>query len=161
MSARWSALGSAAACSGDMYAGVPIDVPTCVSVEPSFRGRARRADRLRDAEVGHRRGTAGEQDVVRLDVAVHDAALVRVRRAPSATSRRMPTASAIGSGPRASRRAQRLAFDERHRVVRQAAHLARGEHRHDVRMLESGGELDLALEALDVDAGAEFRSARP
>ena len=38
----------------------------------------RRADGFRDAEVGDDRGAAGEQHVVRLDVAVHDAALVRV-----------------------------------------------------------------------------------
>ena len=38
----------------------------------------RRAERLGDAEVGDRGRAAGEQDVVRLDVAMHDAALVRV-----------------------------------------------------------------------------------
>ena len=40
MSARWSVAGSAAACSGDMYAGVPIDVPICVSVPPGASARA-------------------------------------------------------------------------------------------------------------------------
>ena len=62
-----------------MYAGVPIDVPICVSVAPARRVGARRADRLRDAEVGDDRGAAGQQHVVRLDVAMDDAALVRVR----------------------------------------------------------------------------------
>ena len=59
---------------------MPIDVPTCVSVPRVARilRRARRRERLRDAEVGDHGGAAGEQDVVRLDVAVHDAALVRV-----------------------------------------------------------------------------------
>jgi hypothetical protein len=33
-SARWSVLESPTACSGDMYAGVPIDVPIDVSVPP-------------------------------------------------------------------------------------------------------------------------------
>src|SRR5436305_1166207 len=43
MSARWSTSGSPAACSGEMYAGVPIDVPICVSVAPP--------DSVRDAEM--------------------------------------------------------------------------------------------------------------
>ena len=62
-----------------MYAGVPIDVPSCVSVAPcASLSRARALMRLRDAEVGDDRGAAGEQHVVRLDVAMDDAALVRV-----------------------------------------------------------------------------------
>ena len=60
-----------------MYAGVPSDVPSCVSVDSALR-RARRADRFRDAEIRHRRRAAGEQHVVGLDVAVHDAVFVRV-----------------------------------------------------------------------------------
>ena len=60
-----------------MYAGVPIDVPTCVSVAAADAG-PRGADRFRDAEVGDDRRAAGEQHVVGLDVAMHDAALVRV-----------------------------------------------------------------------------------
>ncbi len=40
MSARWSIFASPAACSGAMYAGVPIEVPTCVSVAPPTPVRA-------------------------------------------------------------------------------------------------------------------------
>jgi hypothetical protein len=75
---------SALTCSGAMYAGVPSAVPTVVSapvpaaVALCRRGRvARRGQRLGHAEVGHHRRPAGEQDVVGLDVAVHDAAPVR------------------------------------------------------------------------------------
>ena len=39
-SARWSTAGSAATCSGAMYAGVPNDVPNCVSVAPVTWPRA-------------------------------------------------------------------------------------------------------------------------
>ena len=55
-----------------MYAGVPVIVPCCVifSLAP--------VDRARDAEVRHHGVPAGEENVLRLDVAVHDAALVRV-----------------------------------------------------------------------------------
>ena len=62
-----------------MYAGVPIDVPICVSVALRT-SRARGADGFRDPEVGDDRRAAREQHVVGLDVAMHDAALVRVRQ---------------------------------------------------------------------------------
>jgi hypothetical protein len=44
--------------------------------------------------------------------------------------------------------AQGAAVDERHRVVEQPAGLAGGQERHDVRVLQRGGELDLAPEAV-------------
>ena len=44
-----------------------------------------------------------------------------------------------------------------HGVKREAVRLAGREHGHDVRMLELGGELDLAAEAVHADAGGEFR----
>ena len=128
-------LGSPAACSGAMYAGVPIDVPICVSVAPGAG--------VRDALIAlampksvTTADAAGEQHVVGLDVAVHDAALVRVGERLRDVAQDARSTSAIGSGPRAEPRAQRLALDERHRVVRQAVDLAGREHRHDVRMLE-------------------------
>ncbi len=62
-----------------MYAGVPIDVPSCVSVACAPLSVRDAAQRFRDAEVGDDRGAAGQQHVVRLDVAMDDAALVRVR----------------------------------------------------------------------------------
>ena len=45
--------------------------------------------------------------------------------------------------------AQRLTLDERHRKIRQAVRITRREQRHDVRMLQSRGKHDFALEALD------------
>ena len=77
-------IGSPAACSGAMYAGVPIDVPTMrdraapISLRQRTPRFARRRERLGDAEVGDRCRPRREQDVVRLDVAVDDAAPVRV-----------------------------------------------------------------------------------
>src|SRR5262245_4517923 len=52
--------------------------------------------------------------------------------------------------------AERLAVDERHRVPEQVAVLTRGEQRDDVRMLELRGDLDLATEALAVDARGQL-----
>jgi len=53
--------------------------------------------------------------------------------------------------------AQRFPLHQRHRVVEQIAGLAGGMQRHDVRVLQRRGELDLAPEALDVHAGGHFR----
>jgi len=142
-----------------MYAGVPIDVPTSVIVPriwPRRLGRfARRRDRFRDAEVGHGRRAAGEQDVVRLDVAVDDAAAVRVdERARDV----LENAHRFAHRERSAReaRAQRLAFDERHDEERETVGLSRAQHRHDVRMLQRRREHDLALEAVHGDRGGEL-----
>ena len=46
-------------------------------------------------------------------------------------------------------RAERLTTHEGHREIRQAADLAGGEEWHDVRMLQLGGERDLAAKTVD------------
>jgi hypothetical protein len=51
---------------------------------------------------------------------------------------------------------ERLPGDERHDEVGKALGFAGGKERHDVRMLELGGKLDLAAEPLDVDGGGEL-----
>jgi hypothetical protein len=112
-------------------------------------------ERLRNAEVGHHRGAAAQQDVVRLDVPMHDAALVGVRkRARHVAEDRQH----LGHGQWAARKpsAQTLAVDERHRVVRHAAGIAGVQHGNDVRLLQRRRELDLALEALGADALEEI-----
>jgi hypothetical protein len=52
--------------------------------------------------------------------------------------------------------AERFAFDERHREVRQAGDLSSREERDDVRVLEARGEQDLLLEALGAHTGGEI-----
>ncbi len=72
MSVRASIVRSPIACSGLMYCGVPRLSPVCVM---------RAAGLLhgeRDAEVGHQRMTALQQNVLGLDVAVNHALRVRV-----------------------------------------------------------------------------------
>ncbi len=123
---------------------MPTAVPSCVSVAPvGHRGRGR--DGLGDAEVRDHRGVPGEQHVVRLDVAVHDAVLVRVRERARDVAQ---DAHRLGDRqrPAAQPRAQALALDERHRVVGQPVEVAGREHRDDVRLLERRGDADLALE---------------
>ena len=103
-------------------------------------------DGLGDAEIGDDRGVAGEQDVVRLDVAVHDAVVVGVGERARDVAQ---DAHDLGDGqrPAGQPRAQAFALDERHGVVGETVDHAGREDRHDVRLLERGGDPDFALEA--------------
>ena len=95
--------------------------------------------RARDPEIGHQRAAAGEQDVLRLDIAVYDAPGMGVAdgggnvagNLERVVERKLLLARQASS--------QRLAFHERHRVVRKgsAAQLdgAGVEQRQDVRVL--------------------------
>ena len=95
-----SVAGLPAATSGARYAGEPVTMP----------GRRDRSSHGRgDAEVGQLGGAVGgDQDVGRLDVAVHDAGRVRARRVP-----RPPGASSL----RRRRREAAVLVDERRRSV--------------------------------------------
>jgi hypothetical protein len=105
-------------------------------------------DRARDAEVGEHGVAAGEEDVLGLDVAMDHAALVRVRQraghlAPD------PHRGLHGQPVvRAEPLAQRVALHVRHHVEELVVGLPRIVDREDVRVLQAGGELDLAHEAL-------------
>ncbi|CAA9305477.1 MAG: hypothetical protein AVDCRST_MAG11-1129, partial [uncultured Gemmatimonadaceae bacterium] len=123
-------------------------------------GRARpalggRRERLRHAEVGDHRVPAREEHVLRLEVPVHHALGVRVGQRVGQLAQE-PHGVRDGQRPVARQpRPEGLALDEGHRVERQAVHLARGVDRHDVRVLQAGGEPDLALEALGREPGGE------
>ncbi len=124
-----------------------------VSVIRAPLGLARRE---RDAEVGHQRRAVVQQDVLRLDVAVHHPVPVRVVQ----RARHL-----VGDPDRVGHRqlllagepvAQRLALDERHDVEQVAVGLARVEQRQDVRVLQVGRELDLGQEPLGADHRREL-----
>ena len=112
-----------------------------------------RRQRPGDAEVGHQRvAVLREQHVLRLDVAVDDAVLVGVLQR-SAASRGDPERvvhrqlrARAGAG-----RAATLALDEGHGEPELAGRVAGVVHGEDVRVLEAGGGLDLALEALGAE----------
>ena len=96
-----------------------------------------------------------KQHVVGLDVPVHDAVPVGVAQRVGHVAK---DAGGLGHGQLAvapEPRAQRLALHERHGVVEQLAGLAGGEERDDVGMLERGGQVDLAAEAVEAQAGGE------
>src|SRR4051812_30872355 len=86
---------------------------------------------------------------------MHDAALVRIREGHRDITQDV---RAIGDGYlRAGLQqfAQRATFDERHGEERHAVRLAGGDDRDDVRVLQSGDELDLAMEAVEAHAAAD------
>jgi hypothetical protein len=138
-------VGSPAPCSGAMYAGVPIDVPICVSVAPG-------ADDVRAALI------AFAIPEIRDDRGALDSSTLSGLMSRWTTPCRCAYASAfdvaqhaddLGGAQRSAREpgAQRFAVDEGHRIERQPLDVAGREDRNDVRLLQRGGRLDLALEA--------------
>ena len=118
--------------------------------------RERGRQRLRDAEVGDEGVRSQREDVAGLDVAVDHPALVRVGERLHHV---VEDADHVAHRQRALALhacAERLALDEGHGVVQQLLVLAGREERHDVRMLELRGELDLAPEPVDVHPRGEI-----
>jgi len=118
------------------------------------RGRGIR-HRLRYTEISNERDAAGQQHVLGLYVAMHDAVVVRIRQRARDLSRQPHR---LGDRQLAARQplAQRLAFDERHRVVRQPVRLTSRQQRDDVRMLKAGGQRDLTLEPRERHVRGQF-----
>ena len=114
------------------------------------------AHRLGDPEVGHQRVLPGEEHVVRLDVAVHHALRVRegerVRYLDQDPDRIVDRQLAPAVEPGA----ERLAGHVGHDVVEESAGLAGVVQRQDVRVLQHGGKLDLAQEALGAERGGQL-----
>ena len=80
-----------------MYAGVPSAMPAVVRL----CGRVASLTALATPKSVTSGVPAGEHHVLGLDVAVHDAARVRVRQGVGDVARGCLTASGIGSSPRA------------------------------------------------------------
>ena len=117
----------------------------------------RRADSLCHAEVRHHRVLLRHEDVLGLDVPMDDALPMRVRQRRRHFAKQMHRV--LHGYLLATRQtgAQRLPFDEGHREVRKPARLACRQQWDDVRVLQSRGEADLALEALDRHARGHVR----
>ena len=93
---------------------------------------------------------------MRLDVAMDDAALVRIgERACDVLEDR----HSLAHGERALRcqtRPERFALDVRHDEERQTSRFAGAQHSDDVRMLKAGGQKDLAVESADRDGRCQM-----
>ncbi len=114
------------------------------------------AQRLGHAEVGQLRVAGHEEHVLRLDVAMHDAAAVRVgERIGDLAQQPQPLVDrqlAVARQPGA----QRASLDVRHHVVQQRAGGAGVEQAQDVGMLQARRDLDLAGEAFGAQRGGDL-----
>ena len=119
--------------------------------------RTKLGERARDPEVRHHRSPGGEQDVLRLDVPMDDAALMRVHERDRDIVRDLDRIVHRQLAFPVEPRAQRFALDARHDEVGDALNLAGVEQWHDVRMIELRLERDLSHEPFDSEPADEFR----
>src|SRR5689334_15566802 len=96
-----------------------------------------------------------EQYVLWLDVAMHDAMLVRALECKGDIAQDRNRARER-YGALLDPVAQRHAVDERHRIERETGGLSRGEHGDDAWVLQPRGNLDLALEPFTGDVRREL-----
>ena len=84
-----------------------------------------------------------------------DAALVRVRERHRHVAENVGAIGDRDLRPGLEQLAQRSAFDERHREERHTVRFAGGDDGNDVRILQLGDELDLAMKAVEADAARQ------
>ena len=134
-----------------MYAGVPTTKPV-----PVIRRSVAAAVAEGDAEIGDDRLTLEQQDVLGLDVAMHDAARVgvieRLGHVARDRERRIDGKRSFAIQPLA----QRLAAHEGHDIEEMPRRIARIEQRQDVRMAELRRDLDLAKKSLGADGARQL-----
>ena len=138
-------------------------VARCAHRQSDLRDRAcgvttsRLLDHARDAEVRQDRVAVLQEDVLGLEVSMHDAEGVRERERVDDFTQ---DANHFVDGQCAVQHeslAQRFARDERCDVEQQPVARACGEHGKDVRVLELGSDKHLALEALRACFARQFR----
>ncbi len=117
-------------------------------------GRCRQ--RLSHAEVCHDREIVSQHHVVWLDVAVHYAVFVRVRKSSSNFLQNEHRFVDRQLSLACQSRAKRLALDVGHREEGSAGDVAGGKKWYDVWMLQLGGELYLPAEPLSAHIGGDF-----
>ena len=118
-------------------------------------GRRRIGNGLGDAEIGHDGGAGGEQHVIGLDVAMHDALGVGVCQGGGHVAEEPHR---LGNGQLAiagNPGAERFPFDVGHGEVWQPQRFTDGMDRHDVGMLQLGEQEDFAAEAVATHARGE------
>jgi hypothetical protein len=99
---------------------------------------------------------AGQEDVFRLDVPMHDIVAVRIAQRIGHFARDQQCFIQGQLLLPLQPVPQRLNFDEWHRVVHEAAHLPRVEQGQDVWVVEAGGDADFAKEPVGAQRGGGF-----
>ncbi len=110
-----------------------------------------------DTEVRDQRVPFAEQDVAGLDVAMDDALTVGVVKSLGHLGGDRHCLVDRELNLRFEPLPKGLALDVRHDVVEKAGRLAGVEQGQDVRMVQAGGDLDLAQEALRTEGGRQLR----
>ena len=119
--------------------------------------RRRRGNGLGDPEIGDDGFAVVHHHVLRFDVAMDDLLAVRVVERRRDGPRDLHGVFYRKAVLSLEALPQRLAFDERHDVVQQIVGAAGIVHRHDVRVLQPAGDLDLAQESLRAQALGQVR----
>ena len=130
------------------------DAQRCARRRAGHRGRG---ERFRDSEIRHECVLASEEDVLRLNVAMHHPMLVCVRESAGDVAKHAHDVGQRKLAHAGQPCAQRLAVDERHGVVGETVGLPGGQQRHDVRVLQPSRHGDLPPKALDGDGVRELR----
>ena len=114
------------------------------------------AEGLGDPEVGDDRVAIGEQYVVRLDVAMHDAFTVRERQGIGDVAQDACTVFDGHCGIAVDARPQRFPTDEGHHIKEHIPYRPGVQHGHDVRMLQPCDKLHFTTETIGADPHREF-----
>ncbi len=113
--------------------------------------------RLGDAEIRYECVITGKENVLGFDIPMRHALLVCVLEGVGDVEEDPDGVTDRKLAGTLQSRAQRLAFDARHRVIQQVVVRAGEKERDDVGLLQSRRQLNLTAKALDVDACAELR----
>ena len=125
------------------------------------RGCLASAYRTGDTEIRHQRVARVEQNVGRFDVAVNHVAAVGVAQRVRHLARDLERLGAPELPFTQQALAQRLTLDVGHDIVKQPIGLIGVVERQDVRVVEPGGDLDLAEETGCSDVGGDIGSQAP
>ena len=116
-----------------------------------------RAQRFSDTEIRYEAVVTGEENILGFDVPVHYALRVRVLERFGDVAKDPDRIGDRQFSGALKSRAQRLAFDAGHRVIKKILFRAGEEKRNDMRVLQPRCELNLATKPVDIEARTQLR----